>query len=147
MSTISRILPCFVVALGLSCSAGSPAVDPPASPRPAPKPSIGPVQTALAVTEPPPPVCEPLRVKGFDKPEHVGIHLPDTPIQWGDRLTSFYEALARMERGKLNRPLRIGVHGDSNLTKDGLTGEMRRVLQARYGDAGHGFMAAVKAWG
>ncbi|MFO0587518.1 MAG: hypothetical protein U0441_08265 [Polyangiaceae bacterium] len=148
MSTISRILPCLLMTLGLSCSAGTAAVDPPAaSPKPAPKPSIGPVQTALAVTEPPPPVCEPLRTKGFDKPEHVGITLPDTPIQWGDRLTSFYEALARMERGKLNRPLRIGVHGDSNLTKDGLTGEMRRVLQARYGDAGHGFMAAVKAWG
>jgi hypothetical protein len=80
-------------------------------------------------------------------PQHGSIPLADVPVEWDERLASFYEALARLERGSLKQPLRIGVHGDSNLTKDGLTGELRRVLQGRYGDAGHGFVAAVKAWG
>lgn len=93
------------------------------------------------------PACEPLSPAGFDRPEHQGIVFGNTPIQWGDRLAGFYEALARLERGSLREPLRIGFHGDSNLTQDFLTGELRRALQARYGDAGHGFLAGARAWG
>ncbi len=146
--SIPRLSALGLLFVALGCSAGAP---PEATSRPAPPPPSAPqtviAETASSAAKVTPAVCEPLRGAGFDKPRHEGVVMPSTPIQWGDRLGSFYEAVARLERGKHKGPLRIGVHGDSNLTKDGLTGELRRVLQARYSDAGHGFMAAVKAWG
>ena len=58
----------------------------------------------------------------------------------------FYARLDEVLAGRSNQPLRIAVYGDSNLTEDELTGEMRRVLQGRYGDAGHGYVAVGKPW-
>lgn len=132
----------------LACSAGAPppeiAAVPAHGPTAAPAPSVSQTTDASASAQP---ACEPLATEGFEHP-HAGNYTPtSTPIEWGDRLAPFYESLARLERGKLDEPLRIAVHGDSNLTKDGLTGELRRVLQSRYSDAGHGFMPAVRAWG
>lgn len=153
----SSVALCCGLALGAAliaagaCSAEAPplrsVVPPPpsghptrAAPPPLPAQAVEPAPAA-------PPACEPLKVAGFERPQHDSAVLPNVPIQGGDHLSSFYESLARLERGKLKEPLRIGVHGDSNLTKDALTGELRRVLQGRYGDAGHGFLAAVRAWG
>lgn len=42
--------------------------------------------------------------------------------------------------------MRIAFYGDSNLTADGMSGTLRRILQARFGDAGHGFVAVGKPW-
>jgi lysophospholipase L1-like esterase len=61
-------------------------------------------------------------------------------------MASFYEKLARLLRGRSRDHLRIGVYGDSNLTRDQFTGWLRRSLQAKYGDAGHGFVAAARPW-
>lgn len=147
MST-HRFFSASLVLSALGCSASAPPPEPQRRPLPVEVASTAaPSAIASVAPKPAPPACEPLRSAGFEKPQREGIVLPSTPVQWGDRLASFYESLARLERGKHKGPLRIGVHGDSNLTKDGLTGELRRVLQARYSDAGHGFMAAVKAWG
>lgn len=126
-------------------AAAPPTGHPPRAPTPPPPSPTAEPQPAASAPEAP--ACEPLKTAGFDRPQHDSVGLGDIPIQWGDRLAAFYESLARLERGGLKEPLRIGVHGDSNLTKDALTGEMRRVLQTRYGDAGHGFLAAVRAWG
>ena len=60
-------------------------------------------------------------------------------------LARLYEKLARVSRGS-NERLRIAVYGDSNMTPDFITGSIRRELQARFGDGGHGFVAAVRPW-
>jgi hypothetical protein len=64
-----------------------------------------------------------------------------------DVLERFYEAAARLIRGKAQRHVRIAMYGDSNLTRDQVSGYMRRWLQTRYGDAGHGFVALSRPWG
>jgi lysophospholipase L1-like esterase len=41
---------------------------------------------------------------------------------------------------------RILHYGDSVITSDYVSGTMRRKMQARFGDAGHGFILAAKGW-
>lgn len=56
-------------------------------------------------------------------------------------LDRFYQALARTDG-----VTRIVHYGDSPTTADLITGDIRRLLQARYGDAGHGFILPAKPW-
>jgi lysophospholipase L1-like esterase len=62
-------------------------------------------------------------------------------------LASFYDRIAELERGGATKRLRIGMYGDSNLTSDFISGHLRRVLQARYGDGGHGWISLSRPWG
>jgi lysophospholipase L1-like esterase len=62
-------------------------------------------------------------------------------------LAPFYEKVAALERRSAKKFLRIGMYGDSNLTSDFLTGHLRRVLQRRWGDAGHGWISLSRPWG
>ena len=91
--------------------------------------------------------CTPLEVA---PPELIttpfDVPLPPLVDPEGRALASFYRRFAELLRGKATDHVRIAVYGDSNLTEDLLTGEMRRVLQARYGDAGHGYVAFGKPW-
>jgi len=59
-------------------------------------------------------------------------------------LASFRASLQRARSG--GGPARILYIGDSAIVGDGLTGELRRRLQARYGDGGHGFLFTGKPW-
>jgi hypothetical protein len=61
-------------------------------------------------------------------------------------LATFYEAYAALARGRANDHVRVAMYGDSNLTMDELTGRLRRQLQKRLGDAGHGFVALALPW-
>ena len=61
-------------------------------------------------------------------------------------LSSFQEKLAALERGTAKKPVRIAIYGDSNLTSDFLPGHLRRILQTRYGDAGHGWVSLSRPW-
>jgi hypothetical protein len=74
----------------------------------------------------------------------------DVPIpeieDFGTGMQRFYARLDEVLGGRSRGPLRVAVYGDSNLTEDLFTGEMRRVLQGRYGDAGHGYVAVGKPW-
>lgn len=63
-----------------------------------------------------------------------------------EQMGRFYEALAAIARGKRREPLRIGFYGDSNMTRDFITGELRRVLQGIYGDSGHGYIGLGRPW-
>jgi len=63
-----------------------------------------------------------------------------------EAMKGFYEALARLVRGRADDHVRIAVFGDSNLTMDFTSGRMRRKLQRRFGDAGHGFVSLSKPW-
>lgn len=64
----------------------------------------------------------------------------------GRGMATFYERLARLMRGRAKDHVRIGIYGDSNMTMDYIAGPMRRALQKRFGDAGHGFIALARPW-
>jgi len=61
-------------------------------------------------------------------------------------LAHFYGRLAEIARGTATDHVHIGVYGDSNMTMDYITGQMRRTLATRFGDAGHGFVALTRPW-
>ena len=74
----------------------------------------------------------------------------DTPIPEIEDETNdmsyFYEQAAAAIRGRRKEPVRIALYGDSNMTMDFISGELRRSLQLAYGDAGHGFIALGRPW-
>jgi lysophospholipase L1-like esterase len=63
----------------------------------------------------------------------------------GQALDAFFRALARVEAGEptLARVLQVG---DSHTACDLWTGAVRRRLQARFGDGGHGFVVPGRPW-
>jgi lysophospholipase L1-like esterase len=66
-------------------------------------------------------------------------------------LDAFYAALRRTESKQpqteqTNAITRILHYGDSPTTADSITSDVRRLLQARFGDAGHGFLLIAKPW-
>lgn len=62
-----------------------------------------------------------------------------TPIEFADRLDYFFSRLTLTELRKPKAVTRVGHWGDSVLGDDGVTHAIRRRLQRRFGDAGHGF--------
>jgi len=60
-------------------------------------------------------------------------------------LEPFFERLERLERGEA-RVVRILWLGDSHVAADLLTGEVRRRLQERFGDAGPGLVMPGNPW-
>jgi lysophospholipase L1-like esterase len=64
----------------------------------------------------------------------------------GGVLDSFYAALQKTEAKAPGAITRIVHYGDSPTTADLITGDTRTILQARYGNAGHGFILPVKPW-
>jgi lysophospholipase L1-like esterase len=73
---------------------------------------------------------------------------PPLPIEdaTGSALDPFYAALDRTRRGEPSAITRILHHGDSLVTSDYVTGTLRRKLQKRFGDAGHGFVLLANPW-
>ena len=51
----------------------------------------------------------------------------------------FYDALLRTAREERGAITRIAHYGDSSIAGDGITSTLRRRMQRRFGDAGHGF--------
>ncbi len=64
----------------------------------------------------------------------------------GKALDFFYEALARVERKDAGALARVTYFGDSIVASDFVTATLRRKLQGRFGDGGHGFMLMANAW-
>ena len=58
----------------------------------------------------------------------------------GHALDAFFERLARTDRQEAGAVTRILHYGDSTIASDYVSGTVRRRLQARFGDAGHGFI-------
>ena len=71
----------------------------------------------------------------------VAVEDPD-----GHALDAFFARLARTERGEPGAVTRILHYGDSTIASDYVSGTMRRRLQARFGDAGHGFILIANPW-
>jgi lysophospholipase L1-like esterase len=61
-------------------------------------------------------------------------------------MNRFYAALWRTERKEAGAVTRVTHYGDSPTTADLITGDIRAQLQARFGDAGHGFILLAKPW-
>lgn len=90
------------------------------------------------------PKCDPLRDLGEIVSIDASPAVPPIVDATGEAMTRFYEKLARLVRGVAKDHVRIAMYGDSNMTMDYLSGEMRRVWQRRFGDGGHGFVTAAK---
>jgi lysophospholipase L1-like esterase len=127
---------------------------PPVAVRPmSPPPPVVALPTAPPETPPPPheeppaEACEPLDAEPpMSLSSVLDLEIPPIIEPSGEVMAPFYERLARLIRGKASDHVRIAVYGDSNMTMDLITGEMRRVLQRKYGDAGHGFIALGQPW-
>ncbi|MBN1654813.1 MAG: hypothetical protein JXA30_13660 [Deltaproteobacteria bacterium] len=58
----------------------------------------------------------------------------------GRALAAFYLDLKRTAKGETGAITRIAHYGDSAVASDHITSTLRRRLQSRFGDAGHGFI-------
>lgn len=82
---------------------------------------------------------EPLRAKPQPVPE------PDLMVPAGS-LDTFYSALRKVEARQPGAVVRVLHYGDSPTTADSITADVRRLLQQRFGDAGHGYLLIAKPW-
>jgi lysophospholipase L1-like esterase len=64
----------------------------------------------------------------------------------GRALDAFYASLAKTIAKEEGAVTRIVHYGDSIITADLISGTMRRTMQARFGDAGHGFILVANPW-
>ncbi len=64
----------------------------------------------------------------------------------GHALDAFYASLAKTLRKEPGAVTRIEHYGDSVITADLISGTMRRLTQAKFGDAGHGFILTANPW-
>ena len=64
----------------------------------------------------------------------------------GGVLDPFYAQLLRTERDEPGAVTRILHYGDSPTTADLITADLRQMLQARFGDAGHGLHLLARPW-
>lgn len=81
---------------------------------------------------------------GADQPIIVGSEHPiEDPAR---ALDAFFAHLARTESRQSGAVTRITHYGDSPITNDGITSTVRRIMQERFGDAGHGFILMDRPW-
>ena len=139
----------WVLCAALGCGATNPPAHPLHQP-PATPPVAAVAAPAVAVPVPPPqpqpqpPSCPTMEVAWPTL--NIDAAPPVPPLVRPETLAPFFDKVARLLRGKAKDHIRIAVYGDSNLTMDFTTGQMRRVLQQRFGDAGHGFVALARPW-
>lgn len=98
----------------------------------------------LATDEPPvtTPVSRPPRPPGARyEPDPRDLKPAPQPLELfaGDEIDPFFAALARTDTGEDGAVTRVVHWGDSSIGMDGIPGAIRRRMQARFGDAGHGF--------
>ncbi len=81
-------------------------------------------------------------------PPAIKTKAPPLPIvdPSGKALDPFFDALVAVERKQEGAVARIVHYGDSLLAVDFVTGTLRRKLQKRFGDAGHGYMPIANPW-
>jgi lysophospholipase L1-like esterase len=64
----------------------------------------------------------------------------------GHALDGFYASLAKTIAKEDGAVTRILHYGDSVITADLISGTMRRTMQAKFGDSGHGFILLANPW-
>ena len=78
--------------------------------------------------------------------ESVGAKLQPLEDPSGHAMDPFWASLARTEKGQPGAITRVAHYGDSLLVSDLVSSTLRRKFQARFGDAGHGFVLIAKPW-
>jgi hypothetical protein len=79
----------------------------------------------------------------IDPADYAGLAVPiEDPS--GHALDGFYAALKATAERKPQAITRVAHYGDSAVAADGITATMRRNLQERFGDAGHGFILIAR---
>lgn len=58
-----------------------------------------------------------------------------------EAMNEFFSALGALDRGERSKPVTILHLGDEHIAADRMTASLRELFQARFGDAGRGFMA------
>ncbi len=73
----------------------------------------------------------------------ISVYIEDPT---GRGMRAFYQALEKTARADETAITRVGHYGDSSIATDLITSTVRENLQARFGDAGHGFVLAAKGY-
>jgi lysophospholipase L1-like esterase len=83
-----------------------------------------------------------------DIADEVRARLRVMPIEdpTGHALDAFFERLRQTDHGVAGALTRILHYGDSTIASDYVSGTVRRRLQARFGDGGHGFILIANPW-
>jgi lysophospholipase L1-like esterase len=112
------------------------------APAAAPAPSVGETRLVIETTE-----QAELRQPEVAAPA-AEEKKPPRPIEdpSGHALDPFYAALAAVDAKAPGSIARVTYYGDSIVASDFVTATLRRKLQKRFGDAGHGFMLMANAW-
>jgi lysophospholipase L1-like esterase len=124
------------------------------TPAAAPAPSVGEAALVTETDEQPdqsrpeeaplPPaaaeILPPAGASGEEKPPR-SIEDPS-----GRALDAFFRKLDDVEHARPGAIARVTYFGDSIVASDFITSMLRRKLQKRFGDAGHGFMLMANAW-
>ena len=96
-------------------------------------------------SRPPGPRSRPPQTKGSGAPGQRSA-VSSTFLDDSGALDPFFAQLANLERHGRPEIVTILHYGDSPITADLITGDARAMLQARFGDAGHGFNLIAKPW-
>ncbi len=110
-------------------------------------------EQALPASENSPTINNALAIDGVSAslPEidpDVRASLREIPVEdpSGHALDGFFTRLARTVRKEAGAVTRVLHYGDSTIASDYISGTVRRRLQARFGDAGHGFILVANPW-
>lgn len=138
------------VLLALGCHDKNEKTEPPppakSDPAPASASAATPASAAPVAKESACPAIDPKKVEKFTcKSPLIDVPVPPL-VDPKATLAPFYEKVAALARGRAKRHVRIAMYGDSNLTADAESGRLRRQLQGRFGDGGHGFVAMAQPW-
>ena len=96
--------------------------------------------TAILQNEP-----KPVVLKLAEPPKPAAPPIPNLEVPAGS-LDRFYNALRRVETRQIGAIVRVLHYGDSPTTADSIMADVRSLFQARFGDAGHGFVLIAKPW-
>jgi len=115
----------------------APSADESSERQPKEKRGRSPAQRAAEPDPAPAPAPEP-----WPEPERVGPTPRPIEDPSDKALGHFFAALARTEARQPGAVTRVIHYGDSSIAADDITHTLRRKLQQRFGDAGHGFVLA-----
>jgi len=93
------------------------------------------------IAVPKPPEARPGKGEIEHKADRAALAPAAKPVlPYSSKLAHFYRALYDIETGVRQEPVTILHLGDSHIASDRLTGDVRSMFQARFGDAGRGLM-------